>query len=348
MKKTHKLIPRGEYWYSENIETGKRKSLHTKSRDEAEKLVSVKNEENNNPQFNREMGTAYFKLSDPLLCKRTWEDVLTVFSEVGPAESTKDRKRRAFRKGGRFDIIRNINLVDTIAEDFHKIIIFGQTSNIQYLKQLQRYALDCQWLLQEVIANRKIIIPKSKTIKRAVTTEEHRRIISAELNTERRAYYSMLWLTGAAQTDCANLCAENFDLVSSVLTYNRKKTKQDCRLSIGSQLKNLLEGLPQEGFLFPVIQDSPQNARATEFRRRCKTIGIEGISLHSYRYAFAERAYEANIPERFAMLALGHNSKAIHRAYAKGANVVCPALDDNRPTEILNATSDTILTSKPK
>jgi hypothetical protein len=33
-------------------------------------------------------------------------------------------------------------------------------------------------------------------------------------------------------------------------------------------------------------------------------------------------------PERFAQAALGHNSKAVHRAYAKKAMVVIPTLED--------------------
>jgi hypothetical protein len=33
-------------------------------------------------------------------------------------------------------------------------------------------------------------------------------------------------------------------------------------------------------------------------------------------------------PERFAQEALGHNSKAVHRAYAKKAQVTVPALED--------------------
>jgi hypothetical protein len=33
-------------------------------------------------------------------------------------------------------------------------------------------------------------------------------------------------------------------------------------------------------------------------------------------------------PERFAQEALGHNSKAVHRAYAKKAQVKLPALEE--------------------
>ena len=43
--------------------------------------------------------------------------------------------------------------------------------------------------------------------------------------------------------------------------------------------------------------------------------------------AWAERAKKARYPERFAQEALGHNSKAVHRAYAKKAKVVVPSLE---------------------
>lgn len=39
------------------------------------------------------------------------------------------------------------------------------------------------------------------------------------------------------------------------------------------------------------------------------------------------RAYAA-IPKRYAMAALGHNSKAVHRAYAKRAAVEVPSLEE--------------------
>jgi hypothetical protein len=54
---------------------------------------------------------------------------------------------------------------------------------------------------------------------------------------------------------------------------------------------------------------------------------VQGVSLHSYRYAWAERARIAGYPERFAQEALGHNSKAVHRAYARHAQVVLPSLE---------------------
>ena len=52
------------------------------------------------------------------------------------------------------------------------------------------------------------------------------------------------------------------------------------------------------------------------------------MTLHSYRYAWAERAKVVGYPERFAQLALGHGSKAVHRAYSRRAQVTLPPLED--------------------
>ena len=68
--------------------------------------------------------------------------------------------------------------------------------------------------------------------------------------------------------------------------------------------------------------------RATEFKQRCQQLKIQGVTLHSYPYAWAERARSCGYPERFALEALGHQSRAVHRAYAKKAQVVISTLED--------------------
>ena len=52
------------------------------------------------------------------------------------------------------------------------------------------------------------------------------------------------------------------------------------------------------------------------------------VSLHSYRYAWAERAKAAGYPERYAQVNLGHNSKAMTRAYSRKAEVQMPSLSE--------------------
>jgi integrase len=86
--------------------------------------------------------------------------------------------------------------------------------------------------------------------------------------------------------------------------------------------------LPTTGVLFPNLSKFTANDRASRFRRRCHSAGVSGVTLHCYRYAWAERAKTVGMPERFAQAALGHNSKAIHRAYAKKAVIIAPSLED--------------------
>jgi hypothetical protein len=43
---------------------------------------------------------------------------------------------------------------------------------------------------------------------------------------------------------------------------------------------------------------------------------------------FRSSAVAADYPERFAQQALGHNSKAVHHAYSKQAEVTVPSQDD--------------------
>ncbi len=91
---------------------------------------------------------------------------------------------------------------------------------------------------------------------------------------------------------------------------------------------NLFKDLPAKACCFRICRRVRADDRATEFRSRCRQLGIKGVTLHSYRYAWAERAKTVGYPERFAQEALGHNSKAVHRAYAKRALMKIPSLED--------------------
>jgi integrase len=136
-----------------------------------------------------------------------------------------------------------------------------------------------------------------------------------------------LWEIGAAQTDGSNLTVANIDWNHRLLSYQRQKTGEFCVLEIGARLELLLNQLPSEGPLFPKISKLKDKDRAAEFRRRCRFLKIEGVSLHSYRYAWASRAKQFGMPERFAQSALGHASLAVHREYAREGVAICPSLE---------------------
>ncbi|MEI9893723.1 MAG: hypothetical protein WDN28_07430 [Chthoniobacter sp.] len=103
---------------------------------------------------------------------------------------------------------------------------------------MHNLALNLGWLAWPIL--HKAAWPKIRSAsKRAITTEEHSAIIASEKNTERRAYYELLYETGAAQTDAACLTDKNIDWRAGVLTYRRQKLgplSQPARLTIGKRL----------------------------------------------------------------------------------------------------------------
>ncbi len=161
-----------------------------------------------------------------------------------------------------------------------------------------------------------------------VQRETHQAIVARELNPERRAFYQLAWHLGASQSDIAFLEAENIDWESNVISFARRKTGSIALMRFDEETAELLRSLPNRGPLFPYLRSVRAGDRSTEFHQRCVGLGIKGVPLHSYRYAWAERAKKAGYPERFAQEALGHNSKAVHRAYARKAKVELPPLGE--------------------
>ena len=118
------------------------------------------------------------------------------------------------------------------------------------------------------------------------------------------------------------------DWQNGTVSFTRKKTGVAVLVHLGHEALNVFKDLPSEGMLFPYLASVRAGDRATEFGQRCRRLGIVGVTLHSYRYAWAERAKTVGYPERFAQEALGHNSKAVHRAYAKRALMKLPSLEE--------------------
>ena len=325
MKQQFKLFKRDGYFYSEDTVTGNQKSLRTKIKAEAIVLLNAKNESARQPNLNLQLARTYLSATDPESAQRTWQNVMDEMQSHGKA-STRVRYSRAMRSKA-YDSIRNVPLIQTKGEQFCNILEDSTVSVAHFLKRLHNLAFGLGWLPSPVLPPRQWPEPEYKA-KRGILPEEHQRILGAEKNAERNLYYQLLWEIGASQSDAAGLNSNNIDWKNCRIRYHRIKTGTLAQVTIGTNLRALLNQLPALGPLFPKISKSTVNARASEFFRRCKLLRIEGISLHSYRYAWAERAKAAGYPERFAMENLGHNSKTVHRFYARNADVTVPALDD--------------------
>ena len=228
----------GVFYWQDN-ESCRQGSLRTKDRKTAEKLLHAKNEAHRLPTLNLTMARAYLSAHDSKMSTRTWMAVMREMGTHG-LPSSQERCARVFYSKA-FDSIRSKPLVQTTADDLLEIVHNNGNSVAHYLRRLHNLACDIGWLAWPILAKR--VWPKIRSKRRrAVTAEEHAKIIASEKNPEKRAYYEFLYETGAAQSDAAELTAENIDWQDGLLVYHRKKRGPDsepARLSIGAKLREL-------------------------------------------------------------------------------------------------------------
>lgn len=314
---------RGGVFYVEDTETRKQESLGTKNRAEALILMTARNEAVRQPQLNLHIARTYLAASDPGATNRTWAVPLEELAKTKNGV-THERWLRVL-KDEAFNLIRELPILETRPEHLLKVIEVGTVSTNVFLRRVHNFALDMGWLPWPAIPKKHW--PKIKfRDKRAITLEEHQAILARQTNPVWNAFYQLCWLLGASQSDVAFLSAEDVDWKLRVIGFARKKTKTVSLVHFDDDVEVVLKTLPGAGPLFPHLRKMNSGHRATEFTRICRRVGIEGVTLHSYRYAWAERAKQCGYPERFAQEALGHNSKAVHRAYSRKAKVRLPSL----------------------
>ena len=324
-RRRYLLFLRGKTYYCEDLLTRKQQSLQTGDKEIALRLLHARNEAEQQPAVNLQIARAYLAASDPSIATRTWQFVMDEMAKLktGP---TQVRWQRATRDKA-FDVIRSLPVLETRPEHFLRALETGTVSTNVFLRHLHNFALDMTWLPWPVIVKRQWPTVTFRD-KRAITWEEHEAIVAREPNSERKAFYQLAWHLGASQSDLACLEGENVDWPERVISFSRQKTKSVALLRFGDEVEEILRSLPASGPLFPYLRTVRAGDRATEFKQRCEGLGIHGVSLHSYRYGWAERARQCGYPERFAQEALGHNSKAVHRSYAKRAQVRLPSLEN--------------------
>lgn len=329
MKQRFILFRRGPVYYCEDTESGRQTSLRTRDKHEAQRIVQARNDTVHQPMMNLVMARTYLAAQDPKLITRTWADVMDLFCQRGKPATRRRHATAVKTKALRF--LRNKRLVETTADDFFHVLQLGTNSTVMFLQTLHSDALGMGWIPGPILPRKRW--PRvQKKVRRAVTEDEHHRLVAAIPELEWKLYLQLLWFTGASQTDAAMLTNDNVDWQHRVLCYSRAKLDgrnlPPARLAIGKGLETVLNQLPATGPLFPKLREVDDRARACTFWKLYKRLKIEGISLHSYRYAWAERAKVMGMPQRWAQAALGHNSKAVHDAYARNAVVVCPPIDE--------------------
>jgi integrase len=328
MKTRYRLIRRGirgDKFYCVDKTTGKRTSLGTSNEDEARQIVEARNNSERQPVLNLQIAKAYLAGTDNGIATRTWQQAIE--SLVSTKQGENQRRWRVAARDKAFAPLLPRIIIETPGELLLKVLQTGKVSTNVFLRRLHNFCVDMNWLPWPLIPKRQWPAVKFKD-KRAITLKEHQKIVAAEVNPERKKMYQLSWHLGGSQGDIANLKGEEVDWQNGTVSFTRKKTGVPVIVHLGAEALNLFKDLPAEGVLFTYLSRVRANDRATEFRSRCRQLGITGVTLHSYRYAWAERAKTIGYPERFAQEALGHNSKAVHRAYAKLALMKIPSLED--------------------
>ena len=204
----------------------------------------------------------------------------------------------------------------------------GTVSTNVFLRRIHNFALDMNWLPWSIIPKRQWPAVQFKE-KRAITLDEHQSIISREKNPERKTFYELCWHLGGSQGDIASLKAEDVDWENRTVSFTRKKDRRagDCAFGRGSVERvqrfagrRLVVSLfvpgagwrPGDG----IRATLPSAWHSTAFR--CTATVTHGRNAPK----------TCGYPERFAQEALGHNSMAVHRAYAKRAKMKLPSLEE--------------------
>ncbi len=99
----------------------------------------------------------------------------------------------------------------------------GTVSTNVYLRRIHNYAVNMHWLPWPVMPKRNWPAVHCKS-KRAITREEHEKIIEREKNPAISAYYELCWHLGGSQSDVATLTAEDIDWQIGTISFGRKKT----------------------------------------------------------------------------------------------------------------------------
>jgi hypothetical protein len=330
MQNRYRIYRRGHIYYAKDKTTGRAETLGTSDPREAQRLLNAKNQAIEQPHLNVAMARVYLSCKSPEMLERTWNEVMEEMelSYHGPTL----KRWRTQMKSAPFQPLRKLKLLETDGTHFLAVLRHPRagSSAHKWLRILHNRALDLGWLLAPVLARK--LWPKLRTKKtKAITSDQHTRLVESEKDDEFRHYLEMLWEIGGAQTDTARLQRDNVDLFNRRITYNRQKLESigqgSVAIVIGDDLMKLLNQLPGEGWLFPNLAQQNDKIRASRFRKVADRLGFTDISLHSYRYAWAQRAKSYGMPMREAMAHLGHGSKAIHHAYSDKAEIVSLPLE---------------------
>src|SRR5580658_7645550 len=245
MKTRYRLFrrsSRGDRFYCVDSKTGERTSLRTSDAASARQIVAAKNQAEHQPALNLQIAKAYLAGTDNGITKRTWQDAIEALTNTKQG-ANQERWRRA-AKDKAYAILLPRIITETPGELLLKVMQLGRVSTNIHLRRLHNFCVDMNWLPWPLIPKRQWPAIRFKE-KRAITWEEHCRIVEREKNPERKAFYQLAWHLGASQSDLANLQASDIDWQTQIISFFRMKTRwrgqQPPLIRFGKEVEEILK-----------------------------------------------------------------------------------------------------------
>ena len=181
MKQRYRLIRRGirnNAFYCVDNTTGKRTSLRTATQEEAQQIVEAKNQAERQPVLNLQIAKAYLAGTDNGITTRTWQNALE--SLIGTKEGENQRRWRVVARDKALLPMLGKVIIETQGEMLLKAMQVGTVSTNVYLRRLHNFCVDMNWLPWPLVPKRQWPEVRFKE-KRAITLDEHQKIIAAEV-----------------------------------------------------------------------------------------------------------------------------------------------------------------------
>ena len=194
MKLRYRLfLRRKSVYYAFDDTTKTFTSLKTKDKAEANRLLMAMNEAGKQPAMNLGLARVYLRHSDPMVTTRTWQNVLEeiIGLKTGPTQA----RWKSAAKDRAFAPILSRVLIETQAEHMLAVLRTGTVSTNAFLRKVHNFAVDMNWLPATVIPRRQWPAIHYKE-KRAITFDEHRKIIAAEVNPGAQETVSIMLASG--------------------------------------------------------------------------------------------------------------------------------------------------------
>src|SRR5215472_80350 len=208
---------RGNKFYCVDKATGKRTSLHTSDEEEARQIVEARNQSERQPVLNLQIAKAYLAGTNGITT-RTWQNAIEALTNT-KQRANQQRWRTAAKDRAFVPLLPRV-IIETPAELLLQVLRAGTVSTNVFLRRLHNFCVDMNWLPWPLIPKRQWPAVRFKN-KRAITAEEHQKIVAAEVNPERKTLYQLCWQLGASQGDIARLKGEDVDWQNSTVSFFR-------------------------------------------------------------------------------------------------------------------------------